>query len=108
VRNNIYHIRFPNIRMGDTEFEKRKQIMEDVRGFNRAEQEELYRILRRCSEEPSENRNGIFFDLMSLKQDTVDKIKEWISFCKNNRTSFESREKELNNLMHTSNEGSKA
>ena len=45
---------------------------------------------------------------MSLKQDTVDKIKEWIAFCKNNRTSFESREKELNNLMHTGNEGSKA
>jgi dsDNA-specific endonuclease/ATPase MutS2 len=86
--------------MSDTEFEKRKQIMEDIRGFNRAEQEELYRILRRCSEELSENRNGIFFDLMSLKQETVDNIKEWISFCKNNRTSFESREKELSNLMN--------
>ena len=88
--------------MGDTEFEKRKQIMEDVRSFNRAEQEELYRILRRCSEELSENRNGIFFDLMSLKQETVDKIKEWIAFCKNNRTSFESREKELSSLMNHS------
>lgn len=75
--------------------------MEDIRGFNRAEQEELYRIIRRCSEELSENRNGIFFDLMSLKQETVDKIKAWIIFCKNNRSSFESREKELNNLMKT-------
>ena len=100
MRKKEYFIRYAKIRMSDTEFEKRKQIMEDIRTFNRAEQEELYRILRRCSEELSENRNGIFFDLMSLKQETVDNIKEWISFCKNNRTSFESREKELNNLMN--------
>jgi hypothetical protein len=83
----------------DSEFESRKKILEEIKHFNRAEQEELYRILRRCNEETSENRNGIFFDLMSLKQETVDKIKEWIVFCNKNRSSFETREKELSDLM---------
>jgi hypothetical protein len=83
----------------DTEFESRKKILEEIKQFNRAEQEELYRILRRCNEETSENRNGLFFDLMSLKQETVDKIREWITFCVKNRKNFETREKELSELM---------
>ena len=84
----------------DTEFEQRKKMFEEIKNFNRTEQEELYRILRRCNEELSENRNGIFFDLMILKQQTVDKIQEWIEFCTKNRASFEVREKEMSNLLH--------
>ena len=84
----------------DIEFETRKKIFEEVKKFTRAEQEELYRILRRAGEEMSENRNGIFFDLMSLKESTVTNIQEWISFCTKNRESFESREREMRDLLH--------
>jgi hypothetical protein len=83
----------------DIEFESRKKIFEEVKKFSRAEQEELYRILRRNGEEMSENRNGIFFDLMSLKDKTVTNIQEWITFCGKNRESFEAREKEMSNLL---------
>ncbi len=82
----------------DTDFDTRKQLFEEIKQFNRTEQEELYRILKRAGEDVSENRNGIFFDLMSLKRETIDKIYEWITFCSSNRTSFESREKELTQL----------
>jgi hypothetical protein len=84
----------------DVEFETRKKIFEEVKKFSRAEQEELYRILRRGGEEMSENRNGIFFDLMSLKPATITNIQEWISFCSKNRESFEVREKEMRDLLH--------
>lgn len=83
----------------DTEFESRKKILEEIKQFNRAEQEELYRIIRRSNEETSENRNGIFFDLLTLKQDTIDRVKEWINFCVKNKASFETREKEMSNLI---------
>lgn len=83
----------------DLEFEQRKKMFDQIKNFNRTEQEELYRILRRSSEEMSENRNGIFFDLMAVKQTTVDKIQEWIEFCDKNRSTFESREKEMNDLL---------
>jgi hypothetical protein len=83
----------------DIEFDCRKKIFEEVKKFTRAEQEELYRILRRNGEEMSENRNGIFFDLMSLKENTIVTIQEWIDFCSKNRESFETREKQMSNLL---------
>jgi hypothetical protein len=86
----------------DVEFEQRKKMFEQIKNFNRTEQEELYRILRRNNEEMSENRNGIFFDLMTVKQATVDKIQEWIEFCEKNRATFETREKEMSDLLSES------
>lgn len=83
----------------DTDFETRKRIFEEVKRFNRTELEELYKILRRGSEEISENRNGMFFDLLSLKDTTVEKIQELIKFCIENRADFEIREKAMSQLI---------
>ena len=83
----------------DTTFETRKKLFEEIKKLNRPEQEELYRILRRNNEDISENRNGIFFDLMILKNETILNISEWISFCNRNRMNFEEREKEMNDLL---------
>ena len=83
------------------DFETRKRVFEEVKRFNRTELEELYKVLRRCSEEISENSNGIFFDLLSLKEDTIVKIEELIVFCKENRVSFAVREKEITELVHS-------
>ena len=80
---------------GQTDFEIRKRLHEEIKKFNRTEQEELFRILKRENEEVSENRNGIFFDLTVIKESTLSKIKEWITFCKKNTTEFEEREKEM-------------
>jgi dsDNA-specific endonuclease/ATPase MutS2 len=82
------------------DFDNRRKIFDEVRQFNRTEQEELYRILRRCNEEISENRNGIFFDLNSLKQETIRIIESWIEFCTKNRSTLESREKEMYALLN--------
>lgn len=80
------------------DYEGRKRLFDEIKRFTRTEQEELFRILRKGGEELSENRNGIFFDLMSIKEDTFLKIKEWVEFCKKNRDDFEVREQELNQL----------
>ena len=85
----------------DTDFETRKRIFEEVKRFNRTELEELYKVLRRATEEVSENRNGMFFDLLSLKEDTLAKIDELIVFCKENRANFEVREKVLTELVNS-------
>lgn len=85
----------------DTDFETRKRIFDEVKRFNRTELEELYKVLRRCTEEVSENRNGMFFDLLSLKEDTLGKIDELIVFCKENRANFEVREKVLTDLVNS-------
>ena len=84
----------------DTEYDLRKKMYEEIKTFNRTELEELYKLLRRNSEEISENRNGMFFDLLSIKSDTLNKIKSLINFCKENRANFEVREKELTDLVN--------
>jgi hypothetical protein len=84
--------------MSTNDFEQRKRLHEEIKRFNRTEQEELFRILKRENEEVSENRNGIFFDLAVIKESTLQKIKEWIQFCKKNSSEFEEREKELDML----------
>jgi hypothetical protein len=84
--------------MASGDFESRKKLFEEIKQFNRTEQEELYRILKKNGEEVSENRNGIFFDLMSLKPETVANVQEWVEFCRKNNSEFKSREDELNEL----------
>lgn len=81
--------------MASGDFELRKKLFEEIKQFNRTEQEELYRILKKNGEEVSENRNGIFFDLMSLKPETVVNVQEWVEFCRKNNSEFKSREDEL-------------
>lgn len=81
-----------------TDFETRKRLYDEIKKFNRTEQEELFRILKRENEDLSENRNGIFFDLTTIKETTLNKIKEWIQFCKKNTSEFEEREKEIHLL----------
>ena len=83
----------------DTDFETRRNIFEEIKRFNRTELEELYKVLRRAGEEVSENRNGMFFDLLSLKDDTIIKIQELIQFCIENRANFEVREKVMSELI---------
>lgn len=82
----------------DADYEARKKLYEEIKKFNRTEQEELYRILKRSDEDISENRNGLFFDLAGIKSETIEKITEWIQFCSQNRMTFESREKELQDM----------
>jgi hypothetical protein len=81
--------------MATCDFELRKKLFNEIKQFNRTEQEELFRILKRNGEDVSENRNGIFFDLMALKEDTISKVEEWVTFCRNNNSEFKSREDEL-------------
>jgi hypothetical protein len=81
-----------------SEFENKKRLYEAIKNFNRTEQEELFRIIKKQGEEFSENRNGIFFDLMIFKPDTITKIKELVDFCNKNNSEFKSREDELDQL----------
>jgi hypothetical protein len=62
----------------------------------------VYRILKRNSEEVSENRNGLFFDLAMLKQKTADELHGWSSFCIQNTSLFNERSKVLEELSGVS------
>jgi hypothetical protein len=85
-------------RCSDSEYETRKKLLETIKLFSRSEQEEVFRILKRNSEEVSENRNGLFFDIAMLKQKTADELYGWSSFCVQNNKLFSERSKVLEEL----------
>ncbi len=81
------------------DYEGRKRIFEEIKKFLRTEQEELYRILKRNDEEVSENKNGMFFDIMNLKEETMTNIQEYIQFTTKNRKELAEREQALVQLQ---------
>ena len=81
------------------DYEGRKRIFEEIKKFLRTEQEELYRILKRNDEEVSENKNGMFFDIMNLKEETMTNIEEYIQFTTKNRKELAEREQALVQLQ---------
>jgi hypothetical protein len=77
----------------------RKRIFEEIKKFTRSEQEELYRILKRNEEDTSENKNGMFFDIMNLKDTTVQNIQTYINFTTKNRQELAIREQAMVQLQ---------
>jgi hypothetical protein len=84
---------------GQDDYGLRKRIFDDIKKFSRSEQEELYRILKRNEEEISENKNGMFFDIINLKVETIENIETYIQFTTQNRQELQIREKEMVQLQ---------
>ena len=76
------------------DYESRKQLLEEIKMLTKIEQEGIFRILKISNSSFSENSNGIFFDVSKLNSDTYEQMRKFLDFCKQNRQSFEDREKE--------------
>lgn len=63
-----------------------------------SEQEHIFRILKNSGEGFSENCNGVFFDVASIKPSTFAAIRDYISICTNVRKSQEDRINEMNRM----------
>ena len=81
-----------------TTYQERKQLFENIKILVKPEQEEVFRIIRKMKENYTENANGIFFDVSSLSEDTIQQIKEYIDFCLKTRQEHEHRLKELETI----------
>jgi hypothetical protein len=81
-------------------YEERKHVFDTIQALVKPEQEEIFRIIRKWKVSYSENSNGIFFDLSTVSNEAFDQIKEYISFCMNNRKEHEERLKELDTIRH--------
>jgi hypothetical protein len=77
-------------------YDERKQFLEQITILSRSELEEVFRILKRHNDVYSENTNGIFFDVASLRYDTFMSLQEFMNFCIKNRSEQEERTVEMN------------
>jgi hypothetical protein len=76
----------------------RKYIFDHIKSLVPSEYEEVFRIIRKNKESYSENSNGIFFDLSSVGQETLGRIKEYLDFCLKTRQEHELRLKDLETI----------
>ena len=76
-------------------YEERRQFLEQLNLLSRAELEEVFRILKRNNDNFSENTNGIFFDVSSLRDDTFASLNEFMGFCMKNREEQKARIDEM-------------
>lgn len=84
--------------------EERKEFHKNLVNLVKSEYEEIFRILKLSDEQYSENSNGIFFDVMSVKDDTFDKMNQYMNFCLETRKNQIERIEQLKTITHELNE----
>lgn len=77
------------------EYEERKQALQEFRKLVKAEQEQIFLILKRYKLEFSENSNGVFFDLSRVPKEPFQEIQKFLIFCQTNRSDFEARDRQM-------------
>lgn len=63
--------------------------------MGRSEALEIARILRKYNIAVSENRSGIFFDMVKLPQEVFEALLTFREFVQKNNTELEKRQEEL-------------
>jgi hypothetical protein len=81
--------------LSNQEYDDRKKVLEELKKLVRAEQEQIFLILKKHKVEFSENSNGVFFDLSKVPQEPFQEIQKFLIFCNANRTEFEARDREM-------------
>lgn len=80
-------------------YEQRKQFLEQLNQLSRSELEDIFRIIKRHNDIYSENTNGIFFDVASLREETFQRMNEFMEFCMNNREEQKHRIAEMKSIQ---------
>lgn len=83
---------------GKEAYELRKQYLEDLKGLEKEEYEEIFRIIKRNEIDYSENTNGIFFDLTTIPDSVFTKLCAFMELCKTRRKNEELRIQEISSL----------
>ncbi len=81
-----------------SEYEQRKQYLEDLKHLSKDEYAEVFRILKHHNVEYSENSNGIFFDLNMLDSTVFEYLSQFMKLCKTQRTNEAARVNEMDAL----------
>ena len=88
-------------KLTSNEYESRKRWLENLSNLTKAEYVEIVRILKKEGDQYSENNNGIFFNVATVKQETFDALQLFMEFTFKNRSELADREKFLSTLVVT-------
>jgi len=85
------------------EYESKKQFLEDLKGLEKSNYEEIFRIIKDSEVEYTENSNGIFFDVAKLSMPVFEKLQSCILRNKTQKVLEKERLEEVKALMTPSN-----
>lgn len=80
------------------EYERRRVFCESIKDLSKPEHIEIARILRRHGVAVSENRSGMFFDMVKLPTDVFEELLQFRSFVNTNTEALKDRENLLDSL----------
>ena len=75
-----------------------KEIQLKIQDMDDDNQKAILRIIQDDNIMYTENTNGVFFDIMTLQKETLDKIMKLIEFCDNCNEYLSKREKEQTDI----------
>ena len=75
---------------------KKKKLIEIAKNLTKIEYFEIFNIIKEDNCNYSENKNGIFINLLNVSEDTIDKIFNFINFIKHKREDLMKQEEYLN------------
>lgn len=90
-------------KLTNSEYKRRSDWLTAINTFTKPEYIEIVRILKKQGEEFSENNNGIFFNVVSIQQETFDKLDLLLKFTIQNRKELADREHFLSTLITKTN-----
>jgi len=78
----------------------RKILFEKINNMTRTEHEEIFKIINDVQKNStinySKNKNGIFFNLSSLEDITIEQIDKFVTYCINNKQDLDDYDKKIN------------
>lgn len=76
----------------------RKVLFEKIKEMNRTEHEEIFKIIRSKNHNMtySRNKNGIFFNLSTLDDDTIHDVSNFVEYCMSNKKALDDYDQKIN------------
>jgi hypothetical protein len=78
--------------MEPAEYERRRAFCEELKDMGKSEHVEIARILRKYNVQVSENRSGIFFDMVKLEPEVFEALLVFREFVQQNNRELEKRD----------------
>jgi len=78
--------------MDPVEYERRRIFCEELKEMGKSEHVEIARILRKHNVQVSENRSGIFFDMVKLEPEVFEALLVFREFVQQNNRELQKRD----------------
>ena len=96
LNNNDFNLEINNILNTDNLILKKKKLIEISKNLSKIEYFEIFNIIKQDNCQYSENKNGIFINLLNVSENTIDKIFNFINFIKHKKEDLVKHEEIIN------------